>query len=170
MLSKLYKEAEAIKFFGGSAHKKGILIEEWFNKAILVETDECIVWPFAKIKGYGNIRGPIKLTHCKAANLRIGICPIGFDTAHGPCHNRACFNYRHLIYKTRSENNRDKVRDKTDARGENSSSAKLSDKEIANIRIVCRVSTLPRYELARLYGISASHLSEILNGNERKFG
>lgn len=54
--------------------------------------------------------------------------------AHGPCHNPLCFNGAHLSWKTHGDNQRDKFRDGTDARGVKHPRAKLTDADVIEIR------------------------------------
>ena len=70
------------------------------------KSDECWPWPGARnSKGYGLIwfDGRMQLAHRVAYELHIGPIPDGLMLDH-ICHERACFNPRHLQPVTNSQN------------------------------------------------------------------
>jgi hypothetical protein len=78
----------------------------FFEEALLLETDDCIIWPYGKERnGYGmfNHEGRVTTVHRAALIVSSGMERPGMDAAHR-CHVRACFNPRHLSWKTRSDN------------------------------------------------------------------
>ena len=131
----------------------------FFEMEVLRETDDCIIWPYAKSKGYGQliIDGVKYGVHALALHRRVGAPQPGLIARHGPCHNTACFNYRHLCWGTRIENQRDKLRDGTDARGVKHPAAILDEVAVA----IIRSSTLPRSVLAEQYGVTPSAISAV---------
>jgi HNH endonuclease len=88
-----------------------------FEELVLIETDDCVVWPHGTDKGgYGVVRfdGFTRPVHRVALERHVGPPPTPeHKAAHGPCHNRRCMNYRHLSWKTNAENLADKLRDGT---------------------------------------------------------
>ena len=89
----------------------------WFYDHLYDETDECIIWPFWKCRGYGylNCNGKMERISVLVCEEHYGLRPDKFhDAAHGPCNNPACMNYRHLSWKTHQENCLDRQRDGTD--------------------------------------------------------
>lgn len=143
---------------------------EWLKQ--IEETDDCIIWPFALLaEGYGyvNLNGRQRTAHRASLLIHVGDPPASdMDAAHGPCHNRACVNPRHLSWKTRKENIHDRFRDGTLRAGklrilkdpeDPHSPAKLTAAEVAAIRS----SPLNQSELARQYGVKQNTVCDIIN-------
>jgi hypothetical protein len=110
-----------------------------FDRLVMLETDECVIWPHSRgTTGYGKMRagdgGRHQSVPALALECRVGPRPPGMEAAHGPCHDRACMNYRHLSWKTRRENHADKRRDGTVQRGEQGTLAKLTDTQVVELR------------------------------------
>lgn len=85
------------------------------------------------------------------------------DAAHS-CGNRTCINPRHLSWKTRSANEADKLRHGTANRGERHGRSKLTTTDVLAIRSL--VETLKRSEIAAMYGVSLTTVSEIRSGSK----
>ena len=97
--------------------------------------NECVEWPFTKTDGYGIlvVDGRKWQAHRYALYRFTCIDPEDKVAAHGPCHNRACVNPKHVSWKTVTENNGDKLRDGTNCMGESNASSKLSEPEVIEI-------------------------------------
>ena len=137
---------------------------QFMRDAVVSSTDDCIVWPFCKLaSGYGSIgrQGKTTRAHRLALSLATGV-PMSDprEAAHGECHNRSCINPRHLSWKTRSENQQDRLRDGTDARGENHGNAKLTEQKVLEIFH----STESLSVLAKRHGTDKSNISLIKRG------
>lgn len=89
--------------------------QRYFNEHIHDETDECLIWPFAKTgRGHGQVwmDGRSRYVHALACEMAHGPRPIGMIAVHGPCANPACFNPRHVSWGTHQQNNvADRIRD-----------------------------------------------------------
>lgn len=140
--------------------------KDYFNKMVLIETDECILWLFAKNgAGYGNLRidGKSKRVSRLALAYHNGGSPKHKTLAlHKPliCHNPACFNYRHLYWGSPKDNWRDTTLDGTSNRGETNGKAKFSANQI--VRIFndgrgCKV-------IAKEWGVSLRTIYKIKSG------
>lgn len=135
-----------------------VLRRDELTAMIAVETDDCILWPYAKHDddGYGSVyvgnRGA-RLVHQVAAEQVHGPCPEGMEVAHS-CRNKNCFNPRHLSYKTRQGNVDDKRRDGTNTTGSRNPQAKLSQGDVDAIR----ASTDSYSTLAQRYGVTKTHI------------
>lgn len=140
----------------------------FFGAAMLIETDECIIWPYyVDPLGYGKIRinGVVRPVHAVACERKHGPAPEGkTDASHGPCHTPSCFNGRHVSWKTHKENVRDRERDGTVPRGELCGSSKLTDVQITEIRMLLVETTLTQQQIADRYGVNQSTVSLVLSG------
>ena len=165
---------------------------DFLVEAISEATDDCLIWPYADNgKGYGVVvvNGKRRYAHVVALELTTPrptgkVCSIKgnwvpghkLDAAHGPCHDRACFNPLHSSWKTRAENLADKKRDGTDvyASNEDNGSCKLSNADVTRIRELWEGPyrgpnrTGPtQYELADQFGCDTTYISKVVRGQNR---
>jgi hypothetical protein len=78
--------------------------------AINTDTDECIIWPFAKARGYGKVlyEGFVWQAHRLVCFLKYGDPPSGdYEAAH-KCGNASCVNKKHVRWATHQENMHDR--------------------------------------------------------------
>lgn len=135
---------------------------KFFNQAMALETDECILWLYALSKGYGAVwyNGSSKLVSRLALERGVGPAPEGKPYAlHKPevCHNPACFNYRHLYWGSDMDNAADRTADGTENRGEKQGRSKLTGEQVRAIREDGR----PQQLIAEDYGVNNAHISMI---------
>lgn len=83
----------------------------YFLAHVGIQTDECLIWPYAVSSGYGcaTIDGRSERVHVLACEWAHGPRPEGMDAAHS-CDVRRCFNPAHLRWATRTENILDRWR------------------------------------------------------------
>lgn len=130
-----------------------------------VETELCIHWPFKKShNGYGvfKISGRSIGAHRKMCELAHGRPPDPrYDAAHS-CHQRSCVNPRHLAWKSKKDNQADRVADGTMIFGRKNPANKLSEREVIEIR---RMALSMSHEaIAGLFGINRGTVSKIARG------
>lgn len=131
--------------------------------AVNSETDECINWPFFKMKaGHGttHYNGARWLAHRLVLTLAKGDPPTPLHVAaHAPviCHNASCVNPRHLRWATKKENTTDMKLDGTYRRGNKVGGAKLLELDINPIRNDKRIYRV----IAKSYGISIQTVCDI---------
>lgn len=135
-----------------------------FHRLRSVDTDDCVVWPYGLDSwGYGRVRylGRKWTTHRLALVLATGVNDPAMQAAHGPCHNPACMNTRHLRWATHAENQGDRLRDGTHNRGERAARARLTDDDVRFILTSSeRVAVL-----ADQFGVHRNQIYRIKDGS-----
>lgn len=140
-------------------------ISSFIDSALIAQTDECILWPFARNSaGYGHF-----MLDCRWHNAHRFICEkvhgsppeIQYQAAHA-CGNRACINPRHLRWATRSENMMDCVDHGTISRGKRNGQAKLSEADVHKIRALR--GKMKQREIAAIFQIGQQNVCLIQTG------
>ena len=123
----------------------------------------CWEWPFAKDQyGYGLflLRGKTTRAH-RYVCLRVhGEPPTPMHEAAHSCRRRGCINPHHLIWKTKSENESDKLAHGTHNRGTRNGRAKLSEAEVLEIRRLCSMDS-ERAAIAAIHDVSLTTVRKI---------
>jgi hypothetical protein len=144
-------------------------IHEWFSQQLDKKESGCWEWKRYKTqKGYGQFHynGKTTFTHRFVLETKLGR-PIfeGFMACHS-CHNRACCNPDHIREGTARENTRDMMDanrqatgEQTVQRGEKHGMSKLTTDEVIEIRNLYGLESV--HQIARLFGVSASAISNI---------
>lgn len=138
----------------------------YFAANVMTVVDECKIWPYSKVSGYGRVTigGRKYLVHVLACEAWHGPLPDpAWDAAHGPCHQRACFNGAHLSWKSRAANMADRDRDGTGTKGEAHKKAKLREVDIPVIR-ARRAAGDMLVTIAADFGVSPMAIAEIVHG------
>ena len=148
-------------------HAPNGTLHRFFEEALLLETDDCILWPYAKGRsGYGviGIEGKQYKVHRLALLRSTGVeddprvlC------IHGHCHNKLCFNPRHLSWGDTRRNAEDRVRDGTHFTCETHPMSKLSWADVDEIRRRYRQGGVLQRELAAEFGCNQQQVSNIVN-------
>lgn len=140
-----------------------------FNKKICINPETgCWDWIGTKdSKGYGKIWVGEKLarSHRVAYTIHVGNIPDGLIVCHH-CDNPGCVNPDHLFVGTNADNMKDKTckgRARGQGKGESHSLAKLTEDDIRSIRKE-KASGVRQRVLARKYGVSEQHMSDICKG------
>lgn len=149
--------------------------------AIPFQSDECLRWPFRKTKGGYGIFVSRKCAHRYVCEVVHGAPPLlDMEAAH-ECGARDCVNPRHIKWKSKKANQRDRIRHNTMLLGERNPSSKLTDAQVAEIRslltdapnasragIVTRgKGRITQRDLAARFGVSQGHISAIRRRKKR---
>ena len=128
------------------------------------QTDDCVLWPYKLASGYGMIwvDGKFRRIHILACELLHGPKQPGQEVCHS-CRNRNCFNPRHLRWGTRAENMADTLRDGTRICGERHCMAKLTARDVLEIRRKYATGEFPQALLAAMFGVTQPQISFIVN-------
>lgn len=134
--------------------------------AIPYEGDDCLIWPFAKTKGYGWIKhlGKGAYVHRVVCELVHGTPPNPNDVTRHSCGNGhlACCNPKHLSWGTAQANSDDCLSHGTRARGERQGSSKLTSEQVLEI-LSAKANAKA---LAKTYGVSRSQIDRIRTGRQ----
>ena len=134
--------------------------------AFVDKSDGCWLWNGSlNNKGYGEIGGdaggPNVLAHRASWKIHFGELPNNVGVLHR-CDNPRCVNPSHLFLGTQKVNMLDcKAKGRTTL-GERNRHAKLTNENILEIRSMADAGML-QTEIARLFNISASTISMIVN-------
>ena len=124
------------------------------------KTGHCWTWIKAKDKdGYGvfRLKGRRRIkAHRFAYEKKYGPIGLGLVIRH-KCDNPACVNPDHLIAGTHLDNKQDAVKRGRDCRGEAHHKARLSERDVLDIR----ASDLPGATIAADYGVTKENVYAI---------
>ena len=128
------------------------------------KTDSCWLWTGGKLeRGYGVIRAAgqgsgIYLAHRLAYEWHYGPIPHGLLVCHS-CDNPSCVNPEHLFLGSNADNHWDMIRKK---RTGLTRLAKLTDEQVADIRLRYRQGGTSYSRLAKEYGVSKGNINDVV--------
>ena len=128
----------------------------------------CWEWTAALREGYGALVQTInrKQTHWPAHRLswvlHRGEIPAGLMVCH-KCDNRKCVNPDHLFLGTAKDNAEDMAKKKRSTWGERNSQAKLSEKEVLEIRKL-RNEGWTYLDLTKKFNVTMSPIRDVCKG------
>jgi hypothetical protein len=140
----------------------------FLDAALASDTDECIVWPFARdANGYARFRHngeniPAYRVVCEEAHGP----PVGIENhATHNCGkgNLGCINPNHLEWGTRFKNQQDRVEHGTSNRGEQCAAHKLTTEQVVVIFARLNAGERP-YQLGPEYEVSPATIRDIKFG------
>lgn len=126
------------------------------------EGEDCLIWPFAcSLAGYGKIGGKPGIVSRRLCEEAHGAPPTPKHEAAHSCGNgrHGCVTKRHLSWKTRVENQADRIEHGTHNRGERHNFAKLTEKQVREILALKGVEKIK--DTAARYGVSFNLISLI---------
>lgn len=144
---------------------------DWLHAHASYEGDWCLIWPFNRVRGYGqlftNIDGSKRAhyAHRFMCELVNGPPPTPKHHAAHTCNrgDDGCVHPKHLVWKTPSENMLDKR--KTGIYYRDGRHRKLTDADVLQIRSLAGSAT--HDELADMFGVSRRNVGMIIAGQTR---
>ncbi|MBB3411272.1 hypothetical protein FHT87_005225 [Rhizobium sp. BK316] len=138
--------------------------------AMLHTSDECLSWPFSKGRnGYGQIR-----IDGKTATASRYVCELAHGAPPTPKHEAAhscgkghlgCISPGHLDWKTKTENQADRLVHGTLMRGERHGQAKLTENDVRDI--LALKGNVTQSKMAKRFGVTRQTISYIQCGKRR---
>lgn len=140
---------------------------QYFTDVVLpYEGDECLIWPYACVNGYGKLQheGRVQIISrmlCEEVN---GPPPTPVHQAAHSCGKgkQGCVTKGHMVWKTRLENEADKLIHGTLRYGETQPLAKLTEADVRKIRSLA--GSIPRAQIADQFGVRPEAIGKILRG------
>lgn len=165
---KHYKRVLRHGSLSGGAPERG-KARSFLLEAAIFEGDECLIWPFARMKSNGyaicNYEGRSQITSRVVCRLAHGEPPSKRHEAAHSCGqgHQGCINPKHLRWALPVENCADTVRHGRSLRGTNNKSAKLNPSAVDEIRTRL-ADHVPQRQIAAEFNISQTTVSGISIG------
>ena len=139
--------------------------KQWLLDRVGYDGDECLLWPFSTVDGYGNlgIDGRQYYAHRYMCELVNGSPPSPKHHAAHECGNGpgGCVHPKHLNWKTPSENAQDR---NTQLENWTSKQGVLTPDDIAEIRALRGV--VKQSDLAKKFNVSRGHIGAVMRGEK----
>jgi hypothetical protein len=127
--------------------------------------EDCWEWKASKrSKGYGQLTVNGERWSAHRFSYKLNVSDPGKYCVCHKCDNPGCVNPNHLFLGTSLENTTDMIAKGRKPLGENHNSSKLTNRDIYDIR----KSALKQSELAKIYGMDQSQISNIINHKQWK--
>jgi hypothetical protein len=143
--------------------------ERFWRKVKISGPNDCWPWlSYRQTRGYG--RFGYRGRNTKAHRIALfGFGPLLYESELQACHTcdvPSCCNPRHLFIATQAGNNLDSSQKGRSyaALGEAHGNAKLSEEDVRTIKIVLAQGTGTPKEIAKYFGVSRRHISDIKTG------
>lgn len=141
---------------------------QFFIRSVMTyQGADCLTWPYGAAKnGYGMVShgGRMRYVHRLVCEAVKGHAPTPKHEAAHSCGRggEGCVNPRHLSWKTRTENQADRLVHGTHNRGERQGMAKLTEADVRAIRQIGSAESLSA--IGRKFGVHAKTVSQIFSG------
>ena len=148
---------------------KKTLKDRFWEKVDVRGPDDCWEWLACKVKGgYGFLS--VNSKHQYATHIlfyiRNGHWPLKGRTANHNCDNPGCLNPKHLYLGTQKSNARDREERGrgNQAKGEQQGNAKLTEKEVREIKRLLEQGDMSQTEIGDMFGVICGQISNINTG------
>jgi hypothetical protein len=151
----------------GGGISKGEALRYFREVVLTYDGTDCLTWPYdCSTSGYGRLH-----YNGKQKNVSRLVCEEIEGEPPTECHEAAhscgnghlgCVAKRHLSWKTPAENSSDKFEHGTNPAGEKNGGAKLSKKDVAEIRRL--LGSMKQQDIADRFCVSSSLVSQIKSG------
>ena len=136
-------------------------LARFWSKVVIAGDDDCWRWIGSIARGgYGQLDG--LRAHRISYEVHRGPIPSGHFVCHR-CDQRDCVNPRHLFAGPPAANTADMLAKGRHVHGERVCTAKLTAAQVLAMRLEYREGVV-QTELARRYGVSQPHISDIVMG------
>lgn len=130
------------------------------------EGAECLIWPFTRLAdGYGTLgyKGDLRRAHVMMCEIANGPAPTPEHEAAHNCGNGhiGCCHPKHLEWKTRSANQRDRYKNERKSR-KGTPRTRLTPEQVVEIRQLRGIET--QQSLADRFGVSRTNIIMVQNG------
>lgn len=158
---KFYGSVEAGKYLSSGEAEDRLRFVGW-----IVTESGCWEWKGSRRgPGYGRISvcGKVVPTHRLAYETWVGPIPEGHLVRH-KCDNPPCINPSHLETGTHRDNARDRETRTRSSAGSGNPRAKLTEKDVLDIREEYAKGVLTQQMLAEVYGVKAHAVYKAIHG------
>lgn len=162
--SRGHVKGEPLRYIHGH-NGSGHLVERFWSKAGVTDPSLCWMWRASKDHhGYGifSYHGARTTAHRVAYELSSGPIPDGLSVCH-TCDHPACVNPAHLFAATYAENMADMRAKGRGTHGEKHNFAKLSEKQVIDIRLKHSIGATTQKELAEEYAVHQTTIFAVVH-------
>jgi len=124
-----------------------------------IKSPKCWIWNHSLVHGYGLFMG--KSAHRVSYELYKGSIPKNMVVMH-TCDNPSCVNPEHLEIGTQSENIADMIKKGRQSKGESKPTAKLTEKQVLEIRAKFKPRKYTYEMLSKEYGLAVRNICKII--------
>lgn len=148
----------------GGTLSPGKAVDYFYSVVEPYEGKDCLIWPHTRVRGYAmfHVDGQNHYVSRFLCEISHGAAPSSSHEAAHLCGNGAngCVTKAHLAWKTRTENEHDKISHGTDNRGERCGTSKLTSDQV---RLIRSLAGKESYRcIASRFGVTAGHVSDII--------
>ena len=129
--------------------------------------DDCVLWPYLRSKEYGQINFGGVNTNASRVMCILAHGQPPNDGIYYACHscgNPPCVNPNHLRWDTPKGNQKDRIKDGTDCRGDKSKSSKLTYGDVVDIRLMSQMMSINDIASLNRYNVSKSTIRRAIIG------